>query len=349
MLTGLARGASMVAAEVGVLRRRFQRTPPLQSPEHCYASSTSFSARTSSSSSPLSAKPIVAEDNDLVMEAGEPLPRLVFGGVPSFEEAKEATAELKEVLDAMCLSSPKYFESDTSLIPGISLSLNNEMVDNGFGVIMANDASNPGREHVLEAFRLLSCSSKIQNIVSAVACDQNVFKAVLENSDVKELIQTYKTSSGTEDEGDVTEEGESGARVVKKLRNMKDFLIKMVSNIPSRLPGFLHGFSAMESANGSSAMESAYGSDHKESITMKARKFGSGCVEKLRNLKNSAVEVATKIPNFVPNWYGSSGAGGASGSDHEGNAQRCTPEMGLGTSLTGLAIMVIMIVVFKRI
>ncbi|XP_022985238.1 uncharacterized protein LOC111483290 isoform X3 [Cucurbita maxima] len=340
MLTGLARGASMVAAEVGVLRRRFQRTPPLQSPEHCYASSTSFSARTSSSSSPLSAKPIVAEDNDLVMEAGEPLPRLVFGGVPSFEEAKEATAELKEVLDAMCLSSPKYFESDTSLIPGISLSLNNEMVDNGFGVIMANDASNPGREHVLEAFRLLSCSSKIQNIVSAVACDQNVFKAVLENSDVKELIQTYKTSSGTEDEGDVTEEGESGARVVKKLRNMKDFLIKMVSNIPSRLPGFLHG---------SSAMESAYGSDHKESITMKARKFGSGCVEKLRNLKNSAVEVATKIPNFVPNWYGSSGAGGASGSDHEGNAQRCTPEMGLGTSLTGLAIMVIMIVVFKRI
>ena len=89
----------MVAAEVGVLRRRFQRTPPLQSPEHCYASSASFSALTSSSS-PLSPNPIVAEDNDLVMEAGEPLPRLVFGGAPSFEEAKEATAELKEVLDA---------------------------------------------------------------------------------------------------------------------------------------------------------------------------------------------------------------------------------------------------------
>ncbi|KAG6577451.1 hypothetical protein SDJN03_25025, partial [Cucurbita argyrosperma subsp. sororia] len=345
MLTGLARGASMVAAEVGVLRRRFQRTLPLQSPEH---SSTSFSALTSSYS-PLSANPMVAEDNDLVMEAGEPLPRLVFGGVPSFEEAKEATAELKEVLDAMCLSSPKYFESDTSLMPGISLSLNNETVDNGFGVIMENDASNPGREHVREAFRLLCCSSKIQNIVSAVACDQNVFNAVLENSDVKELIQTYKTSSDKEDEGDVTQEGESGARVVKKLRNMKDFVAKMVSNIPSHLPGFLHGSAAMEIAYGSSSMESAYGSDHKESITMKARKFGFGCVEKLRNLKNSAVEVATKIPNYLPNWYGSSAAGGGSGSDHEGNAQSSTPEMGLGTSLTGLAIMVIMIVVFKRI
>ena len=35
----------------------------------------------------------------LVMEAGEPMPRLVFGGVPSFEEAKEATTELKDALD----------------------------------------------------------------------------------------------------------------------------------------------------------------------------------------------------------------------------------------------------------
>lgn len=121
---------------------------------------------------------------------------------------------------------------------------------------------------------------------------------------------------------------------------MKDFVIKMVSNIPSHLPGFLHG---------SAAMESADGSDHKESITMKARKFGSGCVEKLRDLKNSAVEVATKIPNFVPNWYGSSPAGSGSESDHKGNAQSSTPEMNLGLSITGLAIIVIMIVVFKRI
>ena len=68
------------------------------------------------------------------------------------------------LISRMCLSSPKYFESDTSLIPGIALSLNNETVDNGFGVIMENDARNTGREHVREAFRLLRCSSKIQVI-----------------------------------------------------------------------------------------------------------------------------------------------------------------------------------------
>jgi hypothetical protein len=38
-------------------------------------------------------------EEGLVMEAGEPMPRLIFGGVPSFQEAKDATAELKDALD----------------------------------------------------------------------------------------------------------------------------------------------------------------------------------------------------------------------------------------------------------
>ena len=38
-------------------------------------------------------------EEGLVMEAGEPMPRLVFGGVPSFQEAKDATVELKDALD----------------------------------------------------------------------------------------------------------------------------------------------------------------------------------------------------------------------------------------------------------
>uniref|UniRef100_A0A2N9I741 Uncharacterized protein n=1 Tax=Fagus sylvatica TaxID=28930 RepID=A0A2N9I741_FAGSY len=33
------------------------------------------------------------------MEAREPMPGLVFGVMPSFQEAKDATAELKDALD----------------------------------------------------------------------------------------------------------------------------------------------------------------------------------------------------------------------------------------------------------
>ena len=48
-------------------------------------------------------------EDDLVMAAGEPMPRVVFAGVPSFEEAKEATIELKEALDMyISLSDPNF-------------------------------------------------------------------------------------------------------------------------------------------------------------------------------------------------------------------------------------------------
>ncbi|GMP65578.1 hypothetical protein CsSME_00026310 [Camellia sinensis var. sinensis] len=36
---------------------------------------------------------------ETIVNSGEPMPRLVFGGVPTLEEAKEATSELKEALD----------------------------------------------------------------------------------------------------------------------------------------------------------------------------------------------------------------------------------------------------------
>ena len=61
------------------------------------------------SSSSSSAKATVADvapiqgpawdTDDLIMAAGEPMPRVVFLGAPSFDEAKEATVELKDALD----------------------------------------------------------------------------------------------------------------------------------------------------------------------------------------------------------------------------------------------------------
>lgn len=38
-------------------------------------------------------------EEEVTVGAGEPLSRVVFGGVPSLQEAKEATAELKDALD----------------------------------------------------------------------------------------------------------------------------------------------------------------------------------------------------------------------------------------------------------
>lgn len=46
--------------------------------------------------------------DDLPAEPAEPMPRVVFGGAPSLEETKEATAELKDALD-------KYVTQDFDL------------------------------------------------------------------------------------------------------------------------------------------------------------------------------------------------------------------------------------------
>lgn len=39
------------------------------------------------------------EEGDPVMSSGEPMPRVVFGAAPSFEEARAATDELKDALE----------------------------------------------------------------------------------------------------------------------------------------------------------------------------------------------------------------------------------------------------------
>lgn len=99
MPTVATRFTSMATAGVGVITNRFRKPPPVQSSEQLLCNSTRpVSVLTSSSS--LSLKPFFTYETELVMEAGEPVPRLVFDRVPNLEESKEATADLKEVLDA---------------------------------------------------------------------------------------------------------------------------------------------------------------------------------------------------------------------------------------------------------
>ncbi|KGN56181.1 uncharacterized protein LOC101211780 [Cucumis sativus] len=319
MPTVATRFTSMATAGVGVVINRLRKSPPVQSLEQLLSNSTR-------PVSALSLNPLFTDETELVMEAGEPVPRLVFDRFINLEESKESTADLKEALDAMYLESEFPFSSE------ISLPLNSEIVHN-----------RPGVKHVHQAFHLLCNFPEVQNVVASAAADLKVQEAVFENPDVKKFIQSFQTSSDTdedEDEENVSQVEESKASEIKMTRNPKDFVVKMVKNVLSHFP---HLF-------GSSVVEGSSGSDDKENSTMKGGKFGSGFVQKLRNLKSSVVEMATNIPNYLPNFYGSSSSASesVSGSDHKENSQSSVPGMGTGTSITGLAIMVIMIAVFKR-
>ncbi|XP_068338178.1 uncharacterized protein [Pyrus communis] len=129
-----------------------------------------------------------AGEDDLVMSGGEPMPRVVFDAAPSFKEAKEATAELKDALDKVYLSSPKSTDfgevSAADNVAGLSLITNPEPEE--MESLLLTRTSVP--KHALHAFEMLSRSSEAQNVVASIASDPNIWNAMMENSAVKQFM-----------------------------------------------------------------------------------------------------------------------------------------------------------------
>ncbi|XVE50466.1 hypothetical protein DITRI_Ditri01bG0164400 [Diplodiscus trichospermus] len=133
---------------------------------------------------------VALEGSTSVSGGREPMARVLFGGVPSLEETKEATTDLKDALYKVYLSSPK--SADTAAqASGLSLLSNPEetkdCVDCHFKAI---SVSKPA----IQAFRLLHESPAVQSVVASIAADPNVWSAVLNNSAYMEFIQSQKTS-----------------------------------------------------------------------------------------------------------------------------------------------------------
>ncbi|XP_008789186.2 uncharacterized protein LOC103706755 [Phoenix dactylifera] len=107
-----------------------------------------------------------------------PAPRLVFGPVPTLEEAKEATADLKDAVERA------YFS------PSIEVSLE--------GVQGCASCENVAPlqsmpKHVVQAFSLLHGSPEAQNVVASLAADKNVWDAVMKNEKVMEFYRTQQS------------------------------------------------------------------------------------------------------------------------------------------------------------
>lgn len=109
-------------------------------------------------------------------------PRLVFGPVPTIEEAKEATFELKDALDQIYLSSPKSAESVES-----------------FPVVQETKAcitQEPHmRKNLMQTFKLFNENPAVQTVVTSIACDPNVWSAVMQNRVLMEFLESEKKST----------------------------------------------------------------------------------------------------------------------------------------------------------
>uniref|UniRef100_A0A2N9HJX9 Uncharacterized protein n=1 Tax=Fagus sylvatica TaxID=28930 RepID=A0A2N9HJX9_FAGSY len=310
---GAIRAAAKVAG-IGVVNRGLRGMPAVPPAEQSVrnASRPVSAILTSSTSAPNSGSgdvapaqqmPVPAAWDDwdfadgeegLVMEAGEPMPRLVFGGVPSFQEAKDATAELKDALDMVYLSSPESTGSVDPFAANPSLSL---VSGPALEPVISDATPTPVPRHVFHAFSLLSKSPEAQNVVASIASDPNVWNAVMENP----VVQDYFVSLPRNDE-----------------------FLDVQSDVQSPQP---FEESSAESQPGNS---------------------DSGFNNIMQNIKVKVLKMVSNASNYFQNLFGHSSAESTS-SDANGNTSSNFTDKTIGATFMGLAVMVVMVVVLKRI
>ncbi|KAB2059492.1 hypothetical protein E1A91_A11G308600v1 [Gossypium mustelinum] len=179
----------------------------------------------------------------------EPIARVLFSGVPSLEEAKEATNDLKDALDKVYLSSPKY--SETVQVTGVSsLSNTEETKDCVAYNIEATSVPKPA----IQAFKLLNESPAVQSVVASIASDPNVWNAVLNNSAYMDFIKSQQTNDKFEFPGSprssvssvkLEENEDSGDSFSAFIQKIKTSVVEMVS----KTTDFLHSLFSLPSAD----------------------------------------------------------------------------------------------------
>ncbi|CAI8617505.1 unnamed protein product [Vicia faba] len=179
-----------------------------------------------------------ADEGDLFMTGGEPTPRVVFGDVPTFKEAQEATAELKEAIDQIYLSSGNSQCGGSS--PGSELSVVSPLAkETGTKSCLVEAISSPSvPKHAIHAFQLLSTSPEAQTVVQSIACDPNIWSAVMQNPAVTSFFQSQlaESSNGAAFAGSETleipeKEEEKAFDFMSILQSLKLTVTEMVSRM----------------------------------------------------------------------------------------------------------------------
>lgn len=191
----------------------------------------------------------------------DPPPRLVFGPAPTLEEATDATADLKEAIEKVYFSSGNVEEA-------IKV---NEVSDIGKSAAIL--PSMP--KHVVQAFSLLHGSQEAQSVVASLACDVNVWDAVMKNDMVLEFCNKHKSvilppdpieeNLGlerlfSETVGSTDEETSEGSAFFPRIvQTIKVKVYEMVNNISCFLQDFMgassenHGTASAGTSTSSSA------------------------------------------------------------------------------------------------
>ncbi|PWA58664.1 hypothetical protein CTI12_AA397760 [Artemisia annua] len=115
-----------------------------------------------------------------VAAAARQLSRLVFGGVPSVQEAKEAACDLNHALE-MTYLHPNATNPDV------------EHVETKSSLVSETLVTPSAPKGAIQAFRLLSENPQAQTVVASIASDPNVWSAVMQNPELVDFLHTHRT------------------------------------------------------------------------------------------------------------------------------------------------------------
>ncbi|CAI9773464.1 unnamed protein product [Fraxinus pennsylvanica] len=105
--------------------------------------------------------------------AGEPSPRVISTGLPTLQEAREATSELSHAGRLFLASSNSVRRED---------------------VAVADSHLPTG---AMQVFQLLMERPQVQNAVSSIVADSNVWNAVTQTQDFEDLLQSHRSLATT--------------------------------------------------------------------------------------------------------------------------------------------------------
>ncbi|XP_028800707.1 uncharacterized protein LOC114755966 [Neltuma alba] len=235
-------------------------------------------------------------DSELVMEAGEPMPRVVFNAVPSFQEAKAATTELKEAVDQIYLSSSSSCSADKHEISSDGSQVSVKSPHSELEIKSCESELIP--KHALQAFQFLSTSSEAQTVVASIVSDPNVWSAIMQNSMLNDFVQSQERGIGFEPE-----------KSSIKLEELPD------SDDETSSPGkgFLHGFNDL-----------------------------------MQNVKLTVAEMIGSVSSYFHNLFGFLSPEKAGSDGAEKSNTIFLDHVTMKGTFMGLAVLVAMVVLFKR-
>ncbi|KAI3959557.1 hypothetical protein MKX01_025073 [Papaver californicum] len=170
-------------------------------------------------------------EEEVLLSESSPLPRVIFGGVPTLEEAEEATSELKDALDFEINSSIMSKRHDLELADTKACVTSDTKV--GFC-----SESKP----VFQAFSLLKESPEAQSVVASLASDKNLWDAVLRNEKVMQFIKLQQninechddqiSSKNFDDDEDDAKRSQASENVfLSSIQNLKSAVMDMMNDV----------------------------------------------------------------------------------------------------------------------